>query len=196
MRTDNFGGAVEHRAFEVAPIKGRCLIGHAAVWDSPAQIGDFTETIAAGAFKRSLESQGDVLALFDHSPEKLLGRTRTGSLKLDEDDKGLHFELQLPDTQAGNDVVALAQRGDLGGMSFGFTVPQNGEEWNGSKRTLRIVSLKEVSVISAWPAYERTAADLALRHADYEKNMRTGTSFDVVDRRSLILCYAEAQHWV
>ncbi|MES2255048.1 MAG: HK97 family phage prohead protease [Pseudomonadota bacterium] len=196
MRTDNFGGATEHRAFEVAPIKGRTLEGYAAPFNSPAQIGDFIETIAPGAFKRSLESRSDVLALFDHSPEKLLGRTRSGTLKLSEDDKGLRFELAIPDTQAGNDVVALAQRGDLGGMSFGFTIRDNGEEWNGNNRTLRSVVLKEVSVISSWPAYERTAADLALRHADHLKKHQTGVALDMVDRRCLILAHAEAQHWV
>jgi HK97 family phage prohead protease len=51
-------------------------------------------------------------------------------------------------------VLALAERGDLGGMSFAF-VPLD-EHWDGDRRELHSVSLREVSVVSAWPAYERT----------------------------------------
>lgn len=144
--------AVELRA------SGRRLEGYAAVFGSEAKIGRVRETIAPGAFAASLA--GDVLALLDHDPGKVLGRTRSQSLRLAEDAKGLHFELDLPDTQAGADVLALATRGDLGGMSFGFQVPAGGEQWQGELRTLKRVALREISVISAWPAYPDTTVAL------------------------------------
>jgi phage head maturation protease len=75
---------------------------------------------------------------------------------LSEDTRGLAFDLDVPDTTHGRDVLALAERGDLGGMSFGFIVGKGGEAWNGNKRELRAVDLKEISVVSAWPAYEGT----------------------------------------
>jgi uncharacterized protein len=197
MQTDRFGGQIEHRAFQADPIKGRTLEGYAAPFNSEAKIGHFTETIAPGAFKRSLTEGSDILALFDHDTSKLLGRTKSGSLKLSEDANGLRFSLELPDNSHGNDVVALAQRGDLGGMSFGFTVRDNGEEWSSNnKRTLRSIALKEISVISAWPAYERTAADLMLRHADYEKKHQTGRDCSVPDYRSRVLIMAELRGWI
>jgi uncharacterized protein len=51
-------------------------------------------------------------------------------------------------------VLALAERADLGGMSFAF-VPLD-EHWDDDRRELRSDDLKEISVVSAWPAYERT----------------------------------------
>lgn len=144
--------------------RGRRLEGYAAVFNSPALIGEaFTETIAPGAFASSLSSGRDVLALVDHDPTTVLGRTRTGSLRLAEDGRGLAFEIDLPETQAGRDVLALAERGDLGGMSFGFTVID--ELRDRDRRTLLAVDLFEISVVSAFPAYAGTLVQArAWRH--------------------------------
>lgn len=135
---------------------GRRLEGHAAVFDQEARIGDFLEVIRPGAFAASLDARADIVALVDHDPTRLLARTRAGTLTLEEDARGLAFMIQLPETRDGRDVLALAERGDLGGMSFGFKVRQGGERWRGDRRELRAVDLKEVSVVAAWPAYEGT----------------------------------------
>jgi hypothetical protein len=66
------------------------------------------------------------MAFFGHVPA-FLARTRSGNLKLSEDSHGLQFELSIPDTRPSRDVLALAERGDLGGMSFAFIVPKDGE---------------------------------------------------------------------
>lgn len=112
------------------------------------------ETIKAGAFAGSLRSARDILALVDHDPGRVLARTKSGTLRLAEDSKGLSFSLDLPDTTAGRDVLALAERGDLGGMSFGFTAldDHQGE----GRRELRAVELHEISIVQAWPAYDGT----------------------------------------
>lgn len=136
---------------------GRRLEGYAATFGTEARIADFAETIAPGAFRASLATGGDILALVDHHPTRLLARTRSGSLRLSEDSKGLAFEIDAPDTQSGRDVLALAERGDLGGMSFAFTVPPGGDRWEGRKRELRAVNLREISVVSSWPAYAGTS---------------------------------------
>lgn len=138
---------------------GRRLEGYAATFNIEARIGSFVETILPGAFRSALA--GDVLALLDHDTGKVLGRTRSGTLRLSEDTRGLAFSLDLPDTAAGRDALALAERNDLGGMSFGFNVPKGGESWSGERRTLRTVGLKEISIVSAWPAYAGT--EIALR---------------------------------
>lgn len=135
---------------------GRKLEGYAAVFNTEARIADFTEIIMPGAFRRSLNSGRDIVALVDHDPTRLLARTRTGTLKLSEDSRGLAFEIQVPDTQAGRDVLVLGDRKDLGGMSFGFTVEKDGERWQGNRRELRALTLHEISVVSAWPAYDGT----------------------------------------
>ena len=135
--------AVERRSFSEVRSNGRRLEGYAATFGSEARMGSIVETIAPGAFSSALA--GDVLALLDHDTGKVLGRTRFDTLRLTEDSRGLAVSLDLPDTQAGRDALALAERGDLGGMSFGFTVPKGGESWAGERRTLRSIGLKEIS---------------------------------------------------
>lgn len=148
----------ERRSLEVEiRARGRRLEGYAALYGIEAAIGGeagFVETIAPGAFARSLGR--DVLALVDHDPSRLLARTKSGTLRLAEDSTGLSFDLDLPDTSLGRDLLALAERRDVGGMSFGFTVPAGGDEWRGKARTLKIIDLAEISVVQAWPAYEGT----------------------------------------
>lgn len=135
--------------------KGRRLEGYAATFGVAADIGGrFRETIAPGAFAASLRSEGDIVALVDHDPGRVLARTRSGTLRLSEDSRGLTFDLDVPDTTAGRDVLALAERGDLGGMSFGFTALD--EHRDGDTRELRAVTLHEISVVLAWPAYDGT----------------------------------------
>lgn len=143
---------------------GRTLTGYAAVFGQETRIGGFTERIKPGAFSKSLASGRDILALLDHRADALLGRTASGTLKLTEDAKGLRFDLELPDTQAGRDLVALAERGDLGGMSFGFIAED--EAWTGNTRELRQVDLREVSVIQAFPAYQQTEISLRNKPAE------------------------------
>lgn len=136
--------------------KARKLVGYASVFDTPTQIMDFTETVARGAFADSLKDRAaDQVALLDHDLGKLLGRSRSGTLRLAEDDHGLHFEIDVPDTTLGRDVLALAERGDLGGASFGFITKR--DTWAGTRRTLNAVDLREISVVSAWPAYSASS---------------------------------------
>lgn len=173
---------LERRAFIELRAAGRRLEGYAATFDTEADLGGFRERIAPGAFRAALS--GDVLALLDHDAGKVLGRTRSGTLRLSEDSRGLSFSLDLPDTQAGRDAIALAERGDLGGMSFGFNVPEGGDTWEGRTRTLRSIALKEISVVSAWPAYEGT--EIALRA------LQRGTHWQ---HRTRALKLAEARLW-
>lgn len=146
--------SIERRYVTEIRAAGRKLEGYAATFGTEARIADFTEIILPGAFRGSLGR--DVLALMDHDPAKLLARTKSRTLRIAEDSKGLAFEIDLPETSLGRDVLALAERGDLGGMSFGFTVGKGGENWQGRRRELRAVTLHEISVVSSWPAYNGT----------------------------------------
>jgi uncharacterized protein len=149
----------ERRVAEIeVRAKGRRLEGYAALFGIEARIGSFTESIRAGAFTDAL-AKPDILALVDHDPARVLARTRSGTLRLSQDAKGLAFALDVPDTQAGHDVLALAERGDVGGMSFGFVVPAGGDSWQGDARELRTIDLFEISVVLAWPAYDGTVVN-------------------------------------
>lgn len=146
---------------------GMYFEGYAAVFDSPSEPLPFTERIAPGAFIRSLKARNDIKILWNHDTGSVLGSTRAGTLKLTEDHLGLRVEAQLPNTTVGRDAAELLKRGDIDSMSFGFSVPRGGDEWNadGSERTLREVRLHEVSIV-AFPAYSATAGTTTVRGLD------------------------------
>lgn len=153
---------IELRAAAGDAGKGETAVGYAAVFNSPARIGDwFVETIAPGAFADTLRND-DVLALVDHDIGRVLGRSSAGTLRLSEDGQGLKTEIDLPDTGDGRDLAVLLKRGDIKGMSFGFRVTK--ESWEETDdlplRTIMAVQLFEVTA-TAMPAYDSTS--LALR---------------------------------
>ena len=146
---------------------GMTFEGYAAVFNSPSQPLPFTEKIAPGAFRRSLRSRNDIKILWNHDTGSVLGSTRAGTLSLTEDNYGLKVRATLPNTQLGRDTAELVRRGDIDSMSFGFSVPSGGDDWNsdGTERTLRSVRLHEVSIV-AFPAYEATAGTASVRGLD------------------------------
>ena len=158
-----FPDGVEMRAAVELRAVGRKLEGYAATFGTPAKIGSFTETIRAGAFRAALlNPSADVLALVDHDMGRLLGRTSSGTLRLAEDGRGLSFSLDVPDTQLGRDVLHMAERRDLGGMSFGFRVTD--EAWPAAdRRELRAIDLVEISIVHAHPAYSATTVQARAR---------------------------------
>ena len=157
---------------------GNTFIGYAAVFDSPSQPLPFTERIAPGAFKRALrERKKDIRLYVNHNSDMVLASKRSGTLRLEEDDRGLRVEADLPDTTYGRDIRELLRTGVVEKMSFGFTVPKGGDKWSedGSERTLTSVNLHEVSVLTGFPAYEATTA--AVRSLE-RLSERTGMAVD------------------
>lgn len=142
--------------------------GYAAVFDSPTDIwGMFTEIIAPGAFADAIASNDDIRALFNHDWNNVLGRTKSGTLRLSEDARGLKFEVDLPNTTLARDLSESLKRGDISQCSFGF-VPTS-ETWDYEPeipvRTINSVELHEISVVSI-PAYEDTEVSLRSKEAN------------------------------
>jgi hypothetical protein len=134
------------------------ISGYAAVFNSKSEdLGGFVEVIQPGAFTRTLAEGADVRALVGHDASRVIGRNRSGTLDVFEDEHGLRVEIDPPDTTVGRDIVESVRRGDIDSMSFGFIVET--DSWNTEDgqevRTLEDVELLEVSVV-AWPAYQDT----------------------------------------
>lgn len=136
--------------------------GYASVFNSPTIIaGCWKEQIEPGAFSKTL-SEDDVRALFNHNWDHVLGRTKSGTLVLNEDDHGLAFDVNLPQTTTAKDLAVSMERGDINQCSFGF-VPTV-DEWDYTDpdmpmRTIKEVRLYEISIVPL-PAYDDTEANL------------------------------------
>lgn len=159
---------------ELRAEKGRNLpsiYGYSAVFNSLSDdLGGFRERIEPGAFTRTLGERSDAIKAFhNHNTDIVIGSTRKRTLELHEDDHGLAHRIQPPDNAWGRPVVDAIERGDVEGMSFGFSIasslpetdPNNQavywEEDGGTHiRNLREVRLYEVSTVSGWPAYPAT----------------------------------------
>ena len=156
---------------------GMSFTGYAAVFNSDSEPLPFIERIAQGAFKKSLKSRMPIKMYMNHDSSMLLASTRSKTLRLQEDSKGLLVEADLPDTTVGRDLSVLMKRGDVDSMSFGFSVPAGGDKWSddGMSRELRQVRLHEVSVVTGFPAYTATSA--SVRSLDILAE-RTGVDVD------------------
>jgi HK97 family phage prohead protease len=171
---------VEQRYVDVADIEvrdgaagdGMAFTGLAAVYNSRSQdLGGFTETIAPGAFSRSLKSRNEIRMYVNHNADMVLASRRSGTLRLTDTARGLQVDADLPDTTYGRDLSVLMQRGDVSSMSFGFSVPVKGDSWSadGRERELRDIRLHEVSVVTGFPAYSATTAQVRSLDALSEK---------------------------
>ena len=134
-------------------------------------LGGFREKIAPGAFADALLPEADLLCLYEHSTQNLLGRTTSGTMTLMDSDAGLRYTTKLPNTTTAANLVESINRKDISGTSFGFVVEEDDWVVAGDEiiRTLLKVDMYEVSVV-AMPAYLDSAA--ALRSAPVEIRTR------------------------
>ena len=146
------------------------IIGYAAVYNRMSlDLGGFKEEILPGAFDKVLSRQRgkqDVVALFNHDSNIVLGRTSSGTLELSSDSKGLRYVVTPPVSRA--DVLELIARKDVAGSSFAFTVGKDGEAFRTGEDGKAIRQIREVSGLYdvgpvLTPAYPSTSASVAMR---------------------------------
>ena len=150
---------------------GNYITGRAIVFDSPTDIGDFTEVIDKNALAET--DLRDVRFLINHNVDMIpLARSRNNNanstMQLTVDDEGLVIRADL-DTENNADARALysaTARGDISGMSFMMLV--DGESWDWTdeehpvRRVTNISKVLEVSAVT-WPAYTSTELSIEAR---------------------------------
>lgn len=170
------------------------LIGHAAVFDKLSEeLWGFREKISRGAFTRAIKEKQDVIALREHDPSLVLGRSSSGTLTLEEDEIGLRATIEPPDTELGRETVELVKRGDLRHMSFGFMVKKESFEERDDGtivRTLEDVDLFDVSVVG-FPAYPQTDVGLG-GDRSYDVDCRSFNEWQEARRRKFSTRYGRA----
>lgn len=103
--------------------KGYTFDGIAAPVGVTASLGDFTEEYERGSFRRFLAGCKDNIPLcHEHNPRDLLASTRTGRLKLAEEVRGLRAKADVVKTPFSEQIKALVDAGEIGGMSIGMVV--------------------------------------------------------------------------
>lgn len=156
--------------------------GYAAVFNEETDIGGmFREQIAPGAFKDAI-GRDDVVFLINHEGLPL-ARTRSGTLTLTEDDKGLYMETTLdPNDPDVKSIVGKMKRGDLDKMSFAFW-PEK-QEWDDTQdpplRTITQAALYDVSIVTT-PAYDGT--EIGLRSLEAHRSERKRKNFNAAAKR-------------
>ncbi|MEM7416780.1 MAG: HK97 family phage prohead protease [Gemmatimonadota bacterium] len=142
---------------------GPMLVGYSVVFDSDSEDMGFIEQMDAASITEEVLTESDIRGLYNHIPSNLLGRSPAGeidgeTMRLKVDDRGLYFEIDLPDTTVGRDVAELVRRGDLTGNSFAFTVAE--DEWDYEsdpprRRVTRVGELFDIGPVT-YPAYPET----------------------------------------
>ena len=153
----------------------RYLEGYGSVFNQKSKLifehgKFFYEIIDPRAFDEVLnEKKLDIYLTFNHSRDKVIARTTSGTLQLSTDDKGLLFRAELPNVSYALDAYELVKRGDLFENSFAFVVKNGDEEWtrdsdgNNIRIVKRVSKLIDVSIVTSG-AYENTT--ISARNAD------------------------------
>lgn len=149
--------------------KALILRGRPVVYESPTTINDmggsYTEIVRRGALDGADIS--DVRLLVGHDASRIpLARTpKTMTLSVDAD--GLTFEATLPETEAGREAFKAVERGDIRGLSYAFTVPDGGDEYDPKTNTRVIKRIAKIyeCTLTAFPAYESTYVSAESRDA-------------------------------
>lgn len=129
--------------------------GYFVVFNSWTELWDgYYEQVSPKAFENI--DLTDIRALINHNDGLVLGRTKSNTLTLRVDDKGLYGEIKVnPNDQDAVNLYERVKRGDVDQCSFGFQITE--EEWEdtaeGYRSTITGINLFEVSVVT-FPAYE------------------------------------------
>lgn len=141
---------------------GPVIAGYAAVFDQESvDLGGFVEVIRPGAFRDVLARGDDIVALWNHDVNYLLGRVSNGTLKLEEDSHGLRYEVRPRRGGWIDDLIESIKRRDVQGNSFSFYVAEGGDRWikrdHGSylREITRIAEVRDVGPVTL-PAYPQT----------------------------------------
>ena len=147
---------------------GAVIQGHAAVFNRMSRnLGGFVEQIDPSAFDKTLADDPDVRALINHDPTHLLGRTRSGTVRLSKDTTGLAYEVDVPDRSDARDLMVSMERGDISQSSFAFFMVE--DDWSTTERDFPLRTVTAASIHNGdvspvtYPAYEDADSGVADR---------------------------------
>jgi len=139
--------------------------GLAAPVGVDADFEAFVEMYERGSFRRYLSAFGDkhnIPFCHEHDQKQLMGTTKSGRVKLEEDIRGLRTRADVVKTSISEGVKALVDSGDVGGMSIGMVVGRGNARvtFRGGRPHRAIQNFKRLLDVSTTfdPAYPTTEA--------------------------------------
>lgn len=155
----SFVGDVELRAAPEGSKSPGALVGYAAVFGKLSlDLGLFREQLSPGCFADALRTD-DVRALVNHNEDKLIGRNRAGTLRMAEDEIGLRFEIDLPNTTVGHETAENVRLGNMTGCSFTFSTDVDQWDMSGAIPIRTVVKVRQLWDVGpvTYPAYDQTS---------------------------------------
>ncbi|WP_301420244.1 HK97 family phage prohead protease [Mammaliicoccus lentus] len=156
------------------------LEGTAIVFNKPTPVkdilGSYNEVITRSALNGI--KLNDTRLLVSHDMNRIPLAKSPKTMDIWTDDVGMHFRAKLPDTEEARSVYTAVKRGDLTGMSFGFTCSKDGSLYDVNTRTRTINKIDKVLEFSIvnFPAYAEASVearnqiqDAELRHEQYKQ---------------------------
>lgn len=157
------GGNIEARAEGEGQTE--VIAGYACMYDVITDMGWYFERVAKGACEG--RESDDVIACFNHEEEMVMARTTGGTLELKSDDKGLHYQFDVPNLSYAKDLAENIRLKNVTQSSFAFIVAE--ETWDydyKDGKALRTINkferLFDVSPV-VFPAYDTEELSVDMR---------------------------------
>jgi uncharacterized protein len=180
---------VETETMEIRELEnGKYLLeGYVAKFGVRSKFMGFFEEIQRGAFDRTLSDGHNIFSMYSHDKSKILGSTKSGSLKLEIDNIGLRFALEIdPEISYAKDTYLLVKNRDVEGCSFGFICKE--DEWKLGEDDAEVRLLKDVDLIectiTAFPAYSQT--EVSCRSYDEFKEEQKNEKQRIENKRRVL----------
>ena len=144
--------------------EGRHISGKAISFDTQSNDIGFIEILHRGCISQELIDSSNIVFLYNHDYNQVIARANKGkgTLNIDLRDDGVYFDLEVPNTTMGNDLLENIRLGNITQCSFGFNYANEegaykdekiGDVWY--RNVYKIGELFDLSAVT-YPAYDDT----------------------------------------
>jgi uncharacterized protein len=154
MQRRTFARAVA-LASRSAGASGRVLSGTIPFNSQIGKVDGYVEMFRPGAFAASIEAD-DPRVLGFLNIDKVLGRKSAGTARFWEDRDAFHFEVDMPETSYGNDLLISIGRGDVDEVDVIFRVMECDLRKADDGSTCRVITRAQLicTSVTSWGAFQ------------------------------------------
>lgn len=144
--------------------EGRHISGKAISFDTESNDIGFIEILHRGCITQELIDSSNIVFLYNHDYNQVIARANKGkgTLNIDLRDDGVYFDLDVPQTTMGNDLLENIRLGNITQCSFGFRYANEEGAYKDEKindvwyrNVYKIGELFDLSAVT-YPAYDDT----------------------------------------